>query len=167
MEHKTVRKSVFIVYVIISLFIMLYLFGLYNSVRVEYKDKIESYRTLCTYKDEKYDDLESTINNYKDQQSTIDDLNNKLTELQNQYDTLQSERDSLQQQVNIQKYEEEQAVILAQQQQYEDDSYDTVYWSSGGECYHSTPDCVGLKRSTDISSGSIAMSDRRACKLCN
>ena len=146
MEHKTVRKSIFIVYVIISLFAMLYLFGLYNSVHVEYKDKIESYRTLCTYKDKKYDEL---------------------TELQNQYDALQSERDNLQQQVNIQKYEEEQAAILAQQQQYEDDSYDTVYWSSGGECYHSTPDCVGLKRSTDISSGSIAMSGRRACKLCN
>lgn len=46
-----------------------------------------------------YNELNSQLDNYKDQQATINDQNNKLTEIQSQYDSLQADRDNLQQQV--------------------------------------------------------------------
>lgn len=42
-----------------------------------------------------------------------------------------------------------------------------VYWTTGGDVYHTTRDCVSLKRSTNIKSGTIAQSGKsRACNLC-
>lgn len=43
----------------------------------------------------------------------------------------------------------------------------TVYWVDNGEVYHLTKDCVSLKRSTGIHSGTIAQSGKsRACNNC-
>lgn len=121
---------------------------------------------------EEYNKLESEIDNYKDQQATIDDLTAKLEELHSQYDTLETERDSLQEQVDAKKAEQERiageqaAQQLAEQQASA--SAGTVYWVASGEVYHSTPDCPTLKRSSNIYSGSIAQSGKsRACKVCN
>ena len=42
-----------------------------------------------------------------------------------------------------------------------------VYWTTGGDVYHITRDCVSLKRSTNIKSGTKAQSGKsRACNLC-
>lgn len=42
------------------------------------------------------------------------------------------------------------------------------YWTSGGECYHSTPNCATLKRSTSITSGPVSScGGRRPCKVCH
>lgn len=42
-----------------------------------------------------------------------------------------------------------------------------VYWTPGGKVYHTTPDCVSLKRSTNIKSGTIAQSGKSdVCSLC-
>lgn len=43
----------------------------------------------------------------------------------------------------------------------------TVYWTPGGEVYHSTPNCPSLARSSQIFSGTISQSGKgRACKNC-
>ena len=42
-----------------------------------------------------------------------------------------------------------------------------VYWIVDGEVYHTTKDCVSLKRSTNIKSGTVAQSGKkRVCKNC-
>ena len=42
-----------------------------------------------------------------------------------------------------------------------------VYWVADGEVYHTTKDCVSLKRSTNIKSGTVAQSGKkRVCKNC-
>lgn len=170
------------------------LIGLYNSLssaKMRNKDlqkKIEAYQyDIDDYKDinkdlkkqlaekedyeSKYNELNSQLDNYKDQQATINDQNNKLTEIQSQYDSLQSERDNLQQQVDAKKAAEEQAARAAQQQQWEQESQsneETVYWVAGGECYHSSPNCATLKRSSNIVSGSVSSAGgRRPCKVCH
>ena len=139
----------------------------YDKLSERYSNLQEKYSSLLV----KYNSLNEEIENYKDQQATINDLNAKLEEMHSQYDTLESERDNLQKQVDAKKAEEERiarekaAQQLAQQQ--ENAGYGTVYWVSGGEVYHSTPNCSTLKRSTNIYSGSIAQSGKgRACKVC-
>ena len=43
----------------------------------------------------------------------------------------------------------------------------TVYWVDNGEVYHLTKDCVSLKRSTGIHSGTVAQSGKsRVCSNC-
>lgn len=43
----------------------------------------------------------------------------------------------------------------------------TVYWVSGGKCYHSTKDCPTLGRSKNIKSGTIAESHKdEPCNIC-
>lgn len=139
------------------------------------KDKNAELESQLTEKEEfesKYNELNSQIENYKDQQATINDQNNKLIELHSQYDSLQADRDNLQQQVDAKKAAEEQAAREAQerqlQQQQAQSNEETVYWTSGGECYHSTPNCATLKRSTSISSGPVSScGGRRPCKVCH
>ena len=119
---------------------------------------------------DQYDQILKEINNYKDQQATINDQNAKLIELQSQYDILLEERDSLQSQIDAKKAEQERiAREKAQQELEKQTSYSNfVYWVSGGEVYHSTPDCPTLKRSSNIHSGSVSASGKnRACKVCN
>lgn len=42
-----------------------------------------------------------------------------------------------------------------------------VYWTAGGEVYHSTSSCSTLKRSKNILSGAISQSGKsRPCKVC-
>ena len=44
----------------------------------------------------------------------------------------------------------------------------TVYWTPGGEVYHSTPSCPTLSRSRTINSGSLASCPKgRPCKVCH
>lgn len=131
----------------------------------------EDYDTLKSDYDElqnKYNTVNAELQNYKDQQATINDLNAKVTELQSQYDSLQAERDSLQQQLDAKKAAQEQDARQQDQQELENQSYGTVYWTPNGECYHSTPNCPTLKRSSSISSGSISSAGgRRPCKVCH
>ena len=136
----------------------------YDSENKSLKNQIAE---LEDYKS-KYNQLNSQINNYQDQQATIDDLNAQVTNLQSQYDSLLAERDSLQQQVDAKQAAAEQAARKAQEEQYSNDVSGTVYWVSGGECYHSTPNCATLKRSSSITSGSISQAGgRRPCKVCH
>lgn len=135
----------------------------YNQLKGDHKDLQSNYESLQS----DYDSIQSEIEGYQDQQATVNDLNNKLTELQGQYDTLQAERDNLLQQLDAKRLAEEQAAQAAQQQVIaQSQSVETVYWTSGGECYHSTSDCPTLKRSNSISSGTIEQSGRRPCKVC-
>lgn len=137
----------------------------------ELKDKNAELKSQLAEKEDfesKYNDLNSQIENYKDQQATINDQNNKLTELHSQYDSLQADRDNLQQQVDAKKAAEEQAAREEQerqlQQQQAQSNEATVYWTSGGECYHSTPNCATLKRSTSITrKNHWIKAERRKC----
>ena len=94
---------------------------------------------------------------------------NKLdSQFEQSQEDLLAERDSLQQQVDAKQAAAEQAARKAQEEQYSNDVSGTVYWVSGGECYHSTPDCATLKRSSNITSGSISQAGgRRPCKVCH
>lgn len=140
----------------------------YESLSEEYDFLEDKYASLS----DDYDEIQSEIDNYEDQQATIDDLNAKLEELHSQYDSLESERDTLQAQVDAKKAEEErlarERAAQQQAQQQASAGYGTVYWVSGGEVYHSTPNCSTLKRSSNIQSGTIAQSGKsRACKVCH
>ncbi len=146
----------------------------YETLQGNNADLIERHNKLKSDYDKlssEHKKLEEEIENYKDQIATINDQNKKIEELHSQYDTLQVDRDNLQKQLDAKKAEEEriarekEAQRLAQQQQMHVGA--TVYWTSGGECYHSTPDCPTLKRSKNIQSGSAASSGRRSCKVCN
>ena len=139
----------------------------YEDLQKDYKNLEENYQSLQT----EHENLQLQVEEYQDQQATIDDLNTKLTDIQSQYDTLQSDRDNLQQQLDTKKLAEEQAARVAQQQAQqalvESQAEGTVYWTDGGECYHSTSDCSTLKRSKNISSGTVEQSGRRPCKVCH
>lgn len=136
----------------------------YDQLKGDHEDLQSNYESLQS----DYDSMQSEIEGYQDQQATVNDLNNKLTELQGQYDTLQSERDNLLQQLDAKRLAEEQAAQVVQQQAItQSQSGETVYWTSGGECYHSTADCSTLKRSKNISSGTVEQSGRRPCKVCH
>lgn len=197
-KKLNIKKILFIAYAVLSVFVILGLYNSLSSAKMRNKDlqkKIEAYQyDIDDYKEtnkdlknqlaekedyeskynelnSKYNELNSQIDNYKDQQATINDQNNKLTEIQSQYDSLQADRDNLQQQVDAKKAAEEQAARAAQQQQWEQESQsneETVYWVAGGECYHSTPNCATLKRSSNIMSGSVSSAGgRRPCKVCH
>ena len=141
----------------------------YTQLKRDHEDLQAKYESLQS----EYDSKQIEIEGYHDQQATINDLNTKLAELQSQYDTLQAERDSLLQQLDAKRLADEQAAQaaqIAQQQsveQTQSQSGTIVYWTSGGECYHSTYNCSTLKRSKNISSGSIEQSGRRPCKVCH
>lgn len=140
----------------------------YDSENKELKSKLDSLKDNYDSMESKYNQLNSQINNYQDQQATIDDLNTQVTNLQSQYDSLLAERDSLQQQVDAKQAAAEQAARKAQEEQFSNDVSGTVYWGSGGECYHSTPNCATLKRSSNIQSGSVSSAGgRRPCKVCH
>ena len=136
----------------------------YDQLLEEHSELEDEYQNIKKEHDELYKEIE----NYEDQQATIDDLNAKLTELQSQYDSLQADRDNLQQQVDAKKAAEEQAAQETQQQSLtQQASAGTVYWTPNGECYHSTSSCSTLKRSSNISSGTVEQSGRRPCKVCH
>lgn len=136
----------------------------YEDLQDDYSDLIQTNSTLQL----EYEDLQAELENYKDQQATINDQNKKLEELQSQYNTLKQERDSLQAQVDAKKAEQERIAEEQAQQALQQNYGATVYWVSGGEVYHSTPNCSTLRRSSNIQSGTIAQSGKsRACKVCN
>ena len=123
--------------------------------------------------------LNEELSEYKDQQATIDDEKAKLEELHAQYDSLEQERDELVRQLDAKRLAEEQAAREAERQRLEalessgggyssgSNVGQTVYWVSGGSVYHTTPNCVTLKRSSNIQSGSISESGKgRCCKVC-
>lgn len=116
--------------------------------------------------------LELEHSKCQDQQATIDDEKAKLEGLHTKLDALQNERDSLQAQVNEKKLEEEKAAKQKDERRIEKESRSagieqTVYWVSGGKCYHTTQNCPTLKRSSNIHSGSISASGKsRCCKVC-
>lgn len=121
-------------------------------------------------------ELNEELQEYKDQQATIDDEKAKLEELHAQYDSLEQERDELVRQLDAKRLAEEQAAREAERQRLENSGGgyssgsnvgQTVYWVSGGSVYHTTPNCVTLKRSSNIRSGSISESGKgRCCKVC-
>lgn len=115
-----------------------------------------------------HETLQAELEQYQDQQATIDDLNAILTELQGQYDVLQTERDNLLQQLDAKRLTEEQTAQTVQQQALQQTQLEgVVYWTPNGECYHSTANCSTLKRSKSISSGTVEQSGRRPCKVCH
>ena len=140
----------------------------YDDLEQDNSDLQEDYNTLSV----KHDKTVETLENYKDQQVTIDDLNTKLTELQSKYDALEADRASILTQLDAKKAEEERVAqeqeAARQAQEIPNASAGTVYWVSSGSVYHSTPDCPTLKRSSNIHSGSKSDSGKsRACKVCN
>lgn len=114
---------------------------------------------------------DAEIDNYKDQQATINDINKKLEELHIQYDSLEADRDNILKQLDAKKAEEKRIARVQEAQRIAEMQSNaaggTVYWVSGGKIYHSTPNCSTLKRSSNIMSGSIGASGKsRGCKVC-
>lgn len=117
----------------------------------------------------KYEDIRYELENYQDQQDTINSLNEEVADLQEQVEALQSENSSLKEEPTTKH--SSAGGRLPSSSQYEDSSTEveeTVYWTTNGDCYHSTPDCATLKRSSNITSGSISSAGgRRPCKVCH
>lgn len=123
-----------------------------------------------------YNKLYSDTQNYRDQQSTIDSLNGQVAELQSQNNSLQQQVNSLQSEndslkasaVNSSSSGGAGGRLPDTTSDTSSGTEETVYWVAGGECYHSTPNCATLKRSSNIMSGSVSSAGgRRPCKVCH
>lgn len=123
-----------------------------------------------------YNKLYSDTQNYRDQQSTIDSLNGQVAELQSQNNSLQQQVNSLQSEndslkasaVNSSSSGGAGGRLPDTTSDTSSGTEETVYWVVGGECYHSTPNCATLKRSSNIMSGSVSSAGgRRPCKVCH
>ncbi|MCC8097867.1 MAG: hypothetical protein LIO44_04805 [Eubacterium sp.] len=145
------------------------LLGEYSSLEAEKEklsgnyDKLKGdYKTLQA----DYDAVQEEIDNYIDQQATINDLNSSMTAVNDRYDELFQDYIVLQKQVNAQKAAEAQAEKEALQQS---SSSGTVYITPSGECYHRST-CSTIKNSKNVSSVSVSAAKARglrACKVCN
>ena len=158
-----------------------------NESLSEKESIIEDNETSIQELEKKNSNLEQKLSQYKNQQTQLDDLNAKFNELMESYNEVLAEYqeaqttiESLNGQIASLKKENEKLQLEneslkkeAQQSFFgnnvdNDETVGTVYWVSGGSVYHSTPNCVALKRSNHIQSGSIAESGKsRACRLCN
>mgnify|MGYP003181856771 FL=1 len=123
-----------------------------------------------------YNNLYSDTQNYRDQQSTIVSLNGQVAELQSQNNSLQQQVNSLQSEndslkasaVNSSSSGGAGGRLPDTTSDTSSGTEETVYWVAGGECYHSTPNCATLKRSSNIMSGSVSSAGgRRPCKVCH
>lgn len=124
------------------------------------------------------DSLQSELDSYNDQiaeaqkmKSKYTSLEEKNTQLQQDNSDLKGEVEELQKQVD--ELEETADNVSASLGGYgaADDTQDsysgTVYWTPGGEVYHSTADCPSLGRSSTIYYGTISQSGKsRGCKIC-
>lgn len=126
---------------------------------------------------------ESAITNARQQYDSLSDEGKKLV---TNYAVLTAAETTLQNQKDAKAKKEAEAQAAAQKQQASTNSEiniagdnsstpdeptgQTVYWTSGGSCYHSTPNCKTLKRSKKIYSGSIAEAEaagkKSPCKVC-
>lgn len=123
-----------------------------------------------------YNKLYSDTQNYRDQQSTIDTLNGQVADLQNQNNSLQQQVSSLQSENDSLKASAASnsssgsagGRLPDTASDTSQSTEETVYWTAGGDCYHSTPNCATLKRSSNIMSGSVSSAGgRRPCKVCH
>ena len=157
----------------------------------EYNSLIKDYNHLYDECDKVYDayyDLNNKIDYYEDQKETIKELNQQIDDLTAQNQSLISDKESLQNQITDLKKQVEnlknnddnsggnggRPITSSSGNGFRFPSTNnstqasgTVYWTSGGDVYHSTPDCSALSRSSNISSGTISQSGKsRACKIC-
>lgn len=110
-----------------------------------------------------YGNLSDMAQGYVSNRDTLVDAESRLKELQEE-----KEREEQRRLEEERRREEEKwQAQLDDSGDGDDEDYDggTVYYVSGGEVYHSTPDCPTLSRSTNIHSGSPP-SGRRPCKVC-
>lgn len=155
-----------------------------NGSLSEKESIIEEHEASIQELEKKNNNLEQELSKYQDQQAQIDDLNTKFNELMESYNEVLAEYQeaqttieslngkiaSLKTENEKLKSENESLKKEAQQDGNGDNnsSGKVVYWVPGGSAYHSTPDCVALKWSDNIQSGSIAESGKsRACSLCD
>ena len=149
----------------------------YDTAKEDYENSRSMYKTLnLDYKklNGEYKKLQAELENYKDQQATIDELNTNLTEFQEKYTSLETTNKSLQEQLDAKKAAEEaerQRIEQQQAQQQLDqaNSSGQVCTTPTGSCYH-RPSCSTLKRSSSLTYMSISQaqaSGYRACKVCN
>lgn len=157
-----------------------------NESLSEKESIIEEHETSVRELEKKNSNLEQELLNYQDQQEQIDELNTKFNELMESYNEVlgeyqeaQTTIESLNEQITSLKTENEKLQSEnedlkkeAQQSLFGNNANNgssggTVYWVAGGAAYHSTPNCVALKHSSNIQSGTIAESGKSgACWLC-
>ena len=148
-----------------------------STLKEDYENSQSMYKTLnLDYKklNGEYKKLQAELENYKDQQATIDELNTNLTEFQEKYTSLETTNKSLQEQLDAKKAAEEAERQRIEQQQAQQqleqaNSSGQVCITPTGECYH-RPSCSTLKRSSSLTYMSISQaqaSGYRACKVCN
>lgn len=146
-----------------------------KALKAEIKDLESQVADRESYKSA-YNKLYSDTQNYRDQQSTIDSLNGQIADLQNQNNSLQQQLTSLQSENNSLKASAANSSssggaggrLPNTTSDTSTSTEETVYWVSSGDCYHSTPNCATLKRSSNIMSGSVSSAGgRRPCKVCH
>lgn len=146
-----------------------------KALEAEIKDLESQVADRESYKSA-YNKLYSDTQNYRDQQSTIDSLNGQIADLQNQNNSLQQQLTSLQSENDSLKASAANSSssggaggrLPNTTSDTSTSTEETVYWVSSGDCYHSTPNCATLKRSSNIMSGSVSSAGgRRPCKVCH
>ena len=195
-KKSNVKKILLIAYAVLSVFIIFGLYNSLSASKTKNSNlqkKIESYKDNIDYYESankdlknqlaekedyesKYNELNEQIKNYQDQQSTIDSLNGQIADLQNQNNSLQQQLTSLQSENDSLKASAANSSssggaggrLPNTTSDTSTSTEETVYWVSSGDCYHSTPNCATLKRSSNIMSGSVSSAGgRRPCKVCH
>lgn len=110
------------------------------------------------------------LSELENQQSVIDSLNQQISLLSSENGTLKQQVSDLQTQLTAKNTAQASAGSEKNSATGGSTSSggETVYWVSGGEVYHSTPNCSTLKRSKNVQSGTIEESGKsRTCKVCH
>lgn len=131
----------------------------------------DKYDTLVSDNEE----LKLQLEEYQDQQATIDELNGKLTELQKQNDTLKAENDKLKAENESLKSQLAEKTSSSQSSGTaggrlvdNSDSDEMVWLSETGSKYHSIPDCgkMNPNNAWQVSRSSAEAQGYDACKKC-
>ena len=127
-----------------------------DELQAQYDQLAEEHQT-CT---DQITELNNTITEYESQieeyATLVESLNNQIAERDK---TIEEQKETISYYVSSRN----SSGTSSQTQ----NTSRTVYWTPGGEVYHSTPNCPSLSRSRQIFSGTISQSGKgRACKNC-
>lgn len=137
-----------------------------NSEIYSLKDQIKDLKETESLYNQCKEELLKTQGNLEMVQAQYDQLLLEYTTLQEEYEALQQKYEELEANKKTSSSSGSNSTSSSGSSEEQQDNT-TVYWVPKGKKYHSTKDCVSLKRSDTILSGSISkVGSKTKCNLC-
>lgn len=137
------------------------------------KDQIKDLKEKESLYNQCKEELLNIQGNLEEVQAQYDQLLLEYTTLQEEYEALQKKYEELEAKYNTSVSNKKTSSSSGSNSTSSSGSSEeqqdktTVYWVPKGKKYHSTKDCVSLKRSDTILSGSISkVGSKTKCNLC-